>query len=97
MSESLPAMKILIADDERVSRTLLKAALTKLGHEVVDVDNGIDAIRVLLEPDGPRLAILDWMMPGADGLTVCATVRERAIRLRLRHPADGARSTDRHG
>ena len=71
-------MKILIADDERVSRTLLKAALTKLGHEVLAVDNGIDAIRVLLEPDGPRLAILDWMMPGADGLTVCATVRERA-------------------
>ena len=75
---SLSAMKILIADDERMSRTLLKAALTKLGHEVLAVDNGIDAIRVLLEPDGPRLAILDWMMPGADGLTVCATVRERA-------------------
>jgi two-component system cell cycle response regulator len=71
-------MRILIADDERVSRTLLKATLTKLGHDVVGVDNGIDAIRVLLEPDGPRLAILDWMMPGADGLTVCATVRERA-------------------
>jgi two-component system cell cycle response regulator len=71
-------MKILIADDERVSRTLLKATLTKLGHDVVDVDNGIEASRVLLEPDGPRLAILDWMMPGADGLTVCATIRQRA-------------------
>ena len=71
-------MKILIADDERVSRTLLKATLTKLGHEVVDVDNGIEAIRLLLEPDGPRLAILDWMMPGADGLTVSATIRQQA-------------------
>jgi two-component system cell cycle response regulator len=71
-------MKILIADDERVSRTLLKATLTKLGHEVVAVDNGIEAIRLLLEPDGPRLAILDWMMPGADGLTVSATIRQQA-------------------
>jgi two-component system, cell cycle response regulator len=71
-------MRILVADDERVSRTLLSATLTKLGHDVVDVDNGSDAIRVLLDPDGPRLAILDWMMPGADGLTVCATIRQRA-------------------
>jgi two-component system cell cycle response regulator len=71
-------MKILIADDERVSRTLLKATLTRLGHDVVDVDNGVEATRVLLEPDGPRLAILDWMMPGADGLTVCSTIRQRA-------------------
>ena len=71
-------MKILIADDDRVSRTVLKAALTKLGHEVIDVDDGSEAMRVLLDPDGPRLAILDWMMPGADGLMVCSTIRQQA-------------------
>ncbi len=70
-------MKILIADDERVSRTVLKSLLIRLGHEVVAVDNGAEATRVLLEPDGPRLAILDWMMPGADGPTVCRTIRQR--------------------
>jgi two-component system, cell cycle response regulator len=71
-------MKILIADDDRVSRTVLRTALTKLGHEVVDVEDGVEAMRALLAQDGPRLAILDWMMPGADGLTVCATIRQQA-------------------
>ena len=71
-------MRILIADDDRASRTLLKTTLKKLGHEVVDVDDGNKAMGVLLDPDGPRLAILDWMMPGADGPTVCATIRQRA-------------------
>ena len=71
-------MRILIADDDRVSRKVLKAALTKLGHEVVESEDGTEALRMLLAPDGPRLAILDWMMPGADGLTVCATIRQQA-------------------
>ena len=70
-------MKILIADDEPVARTLLQKTVVRLGHEVVVVDNGTEAIATLLAPDGPRLAILDWEMPGADGLTVCRAVRQR--------------------
>ncbi len=70
-------MRILIADDDPVSRRLLEATLDRLGHAVVSVANGMDAIAALLAPDGPRLAVLDWMMPGADGLAVCRAVRHR--------------------
>ena len=70
-------MRILIADDDVISRRLLEATLVRLGHEVVSVENGTKAIVALLDPEGPRLAILDWMMPGTDGLTVCRTVRQR--------------------
>ena len=70
-------MRILIADDDPISRRLLKATLVRLGHEVVAVADGTEAITALLDPDGPQLAILDWMMPGADGLTVCRTIRQR--------------------
>ncbi len=69
-------MKILVADDDAVSRTLLKRTLQRSGFEVICMTDGTDALKCLLEPDGPRIAILDWMMPGADGPTVCRKVRE---------------------
>lgn len=71
-------MQILIADDDVISRRRLEAALGGLGHQVVAVADGTAANEVLLCPDGPRLAILDWMMPGADGLEVCRQVRQLA-------------------
>lgn len=71
-------MKILIADDDAVSRRVLETTVTRLGHEPVVVTNGTDALEVLLHTEGPRLAILDWMMPGADGLAVCRAVRAHA-------------------
>lgn len=70
-------MKILIADDDPVSRHLLHSTLRRLEHEVLQVGDGSAALNALLRPDGPRLAILDWMMPGADGLAVCRTLRRR--------------------
>ena len=71
-------MKILIADDEPISRRLLQSALTRMGHDVVPVGTGTEAISALLAADAPQLAILDWMMPDLDGLEVCRIVRERA-------------------
>ena len=71
-------MKILIADDDPVSRRLLEATLLRMGHEVVAVSDGLEAVDLMLSAGGPRLAILDWMMPKADGLTVCRTLRERS-------------------
>jgi two-component system, cell cycle response regulator len=70
-------MHILIADDDPVARLVLNRTLTRLGHTVIAFDNGSDAIEALLTPNGPCFAILDWMMPGADGLTVCRTIRKR--------------------
>jgi diguanylate cyclase (GGDEF)-like protein len=70
-------MRILIADDDPVSRRLLEVALVQMGHTVVVVSEGLAAIDALVAIDGPRIAILDWMMPGADGLAVCRAVRQR--------------------
>jgi diguanylate cyclase (GGDEF)-like protein len=71
-------MRILIAEDDLMSRRMLEATLVRLGHEVVAVADGSAAIDALLQADGPRLAILDWMMPGTDGLEVCRVVRQKA-------------------
>ena len=71
-------MRILIADDDPVSRRLLEGTLVRMGHSVVAVADGAAALKVLLTPDGPRLAILDWMMPGIDGLGVCREVRQKS-------------------
>jgi len=69
-------MKILIADDDAVSRRLLEKTLQREGYEVIAVDNGLLALQQLSLPDGPRLALLDWMMPGLDGPGVCSAARE---------------------
>jgi DNA-binding response OmpR family regulator len=68
-------MKVLIADDDRVARAMLEAAVRKHGFEPVMAANGIEAWTMLCAPDGPRVALLDWMMPGADGLDICRRVR----------------------
>src|SRR4051795_2766295 len=57
-------MRILIAEDDLVTARLLRALLDSWGFEVVTVTDGISALAVLQTPDAPRLAILDWMMPG---------------------------------
>lgn len=71
-------MRILIAEDDRVSRTILKLNLAKWGYEVVECLDGQQAWIELQKADAPDMAILDWMMPGMDGLQVCQAVRERA-------------------
>ena len=68
-------MRILIAEDDQTSRTMLSAVLTKHGHEPVVTVNGLEAWEALQKPDAPRLAILDWMMPEMDGLEVVLRVR----------------------
>lgn len=69
-------MKMLIADDDPISRKLLESTLRKLGHDVTAVGDGETALKALLKPAGPKFAILDWMMPGLDGLAVCRALRE---------------------
>jgi len=68
-------MKILVADDDAVSRRVLQAMLAKWGYEVVAAADGAEAWQVLQGSDAPQLAILDWMMPNMDGPDVCKQVR----------------------
>lgn len=68
-------MRILIAEDEPVSRRLLEAKLVKWGYDVVVTCDGDEAWRALQAIDAPRLAILDWMMPSMDGVEICRRVR----------------------
>ncbi|PYV32158.1 MAG: response regulator [Acidobacteria bacterium] len=68
-------MKVLIADDDPVSQRVLEAFLTRWGYEVSRAENGAEALRKLEAREAPRLAILDWMMPGIDGVEVCRRLR----------------------
>jgi len=71
-------MRILIADDDTISRRLLQATLAQWGYEVLVACDGAEALAVLRGLDPPRLAILDWMMPALDGLEVCQKIRAEA-------------------
>ena len=71
-------MKILIADDDALSRRLLEKTLERAGYEVTAVENGKQALEQLSKLEGPRLALLDWVMPELDGPGVCRAVRKRS-------------------
>jgi diguanylate cyclase (GGDEF)-like protein len=71
-------MKILIAEDDPVSRRLLEAKLVKWGYDVVVTCDGDEALKALRTKDAPKLAILDWMMPGVDGVEICGMMRREA-------------------
>lgn len=68
-------MKLLLAEDNPVARSAMAALATQWQYEVVAVNDGAAAWQALQEPDGPRLALLDWMMPVMDGLEVCRRAR----------------------
>jgi len=68
-------MRILIADDDLTSRTVLSDVLKKKGHEVTATVNGAEAWQALQQPGAPNLVILDWVMPEMDGLEVVHRVR----------------------
>jgi two-component system, cell cycle response regulator len=53
---------------------ILQTTLQKAGYEVIAAEDGVTAGRILRQTDGPRLALLDWMMPGMDGLDVIRAV-----------------------
>ena len=68
-------MKVLIAEDDPVSRRLLQASLERWGYEVVVAKDGTEATQILLSPDAPKMALLDWLMPGVDGVQLCRNIR----------------------
>ena len=73
-------MRILLAEDDVITRRLLEAQLKKWGHEVVPCSDGQQAWDQLNKDESPKLVILDWMMPVMDGLTVSKKIRELETR-----------------
>lgn len=67
--------KILVADDDLTSRLILTSALKKWGYDPIPVTDGNKALEILSKPDSPLIAILDWVMPGIDGIDVVKKVK----------------------
>src|SRR5580693_5781459 len=74
-NRSLPLPPILVADDSPIFRDMLQKMLLEWGYEVIVVTDGQQAWDLLRQENGPRLALLDWMMPGMEGAEVCRRVR----------------------
>ncbi len=69
-------MQILAVEDDPVARRVLRQALTKLGHEVVEAEDGEAALDAMAR-ENFRVIVSDWLMPNMDGLEFCRRVRER--------------------
>jgi phosphoserine phosphatase RsbU/P len=76
MTSNLMDERILVAEDDPVSRLLLVSLLKKWGYDTVVTTNGAEAWHVLTAAKPPLLAIMDWMMPEVDGVELCRKVRE---------------------
>jgi two-component system, cell cycle response regulator len=68
---------VLIAEDDPIFRRILESWFKRWDYGVTAVENGLDAWEVLQRDDAPQLAILDWMMPGMDGIELCRRIRSR--------------------
>ena len=68
-------MEILVAEDEALVRVRLLAQLKAWGLEPLACEDGDQAWEILQTPQSPKLALIDWMMPGADGPELCRRVR----------------------
>ena len=72
-------MKVLVADDDIMSRYLTIRVLSDAGFQVVSAANGQEAWDILQSEDPPRLVVLDWMMPLLDGIEICRRIRENEM------------------
>ena len=70
-------MRVLIADDDTVTRRLLESTLQSWGYEVCSASNGEEALQILSAENHPEMALIDWQMPLMDGPEVCRSVRSR--------------------
>ncbi len=67
-------MRILVADDSPIFREVLQRMLESWGHDVTVARDGQEAWVLLQAEDAPSLAILDWLMPGLDGIELCRRI-----------------------
>ena len=72
-------MKVLAVEDDPLARTVLRRALERLGHEVVEAKDGEEAWQAW-QSEKPRVAVCDWQMPKLDGLRLCKRLRAQGGR-----------------
>jgi diguanylate cyclase (GGDEF)-like protein len=68
-------LKLLVAEDNPVFQSMLRSMLTRWGYDVIMAHDGLEAWELLESRNPPRLAVLDWMMPGIDGVEICRRLR----------------------
>lgn len=71
-------MQVMVAEDDQISRKVVKSLLKKWGFEAIEVEDGDQAWQILQADDTPRLILADWMMPGIDGLELCRRLRAKS-------------------
>jgi two-component system cell cycle response regulator len=69
---------VLIAEDDPIFRRILENWFKRWDYRVTAVENGVDAWEALQKEDAPQLTVLDWMMPGMDGIELCRRIRGRS-------------------
>lgn len=75
-SEQAVRLRMIVADDSLISRTMMHRVLSKLGFDLHLVSDGLEAWELLQAEDVPTIAFLDWMMPGVEGIELCRKVRQ---------------------
>lgn len=68
--------RVLIAEDDKMTRTILRQQLTKWGYEIFEAENGREAYEMLSVEDAPSIAVLDWMMPEMSGIEACKKLKQ---------------------
>ncbi|MEZ5285234.1 MAG: response regulator [Vicinamibacterales bacterium] len=74
----MAAPEVLVADDEAVSQRLVCAMLDQAGYPFRVVEDGIEALELLMSDAAPPIALLDWIMPRLDGIEVIRRLREQS-------------------
>ncbi|HTB96222.1 MAG TPA: diguanylate cyclase [Terracidiphilus sp.] len=70
------ARRVLVAEDDAVTRRILHHWLTVLGYDVTTASDGLEAWEILQQPQPPELVVMDWVMPGLDGIELCHRLRD---------------------
>jgi PleD family two-component response regulator len=72
-------MKILLVEDSAIDRRKVETCLKEWGLDYVVVTSGTEAAKLLEQPDPPNMALLDWVLPGMDGIQLCRKIRQLSV------------------
>ena len=75
--EEAALLKVIIADDDQIMRKILDTSLSAEGYDLSYAEDGSQAWKMLMREQLPSIIIVDWMMPGMDGLELCRKAKRR--------------------